>query len=111
VKGKGPSALSPSSLKKCPPLSPPPSPSPSKKGNAVMMARVFPYAGVQFMVFDYMRHYWGTMPGGMTPGRSLISGSAAGLTSTVITYPLDLARARLAVQKGRNKPGMGGVKR
>lgn len=94
-----------------PPLSPPPSPSPSKIGNAVMMARVFPYAGVQFMVFDYMRHYWGTMPGGMTPGRSLISGSAAGLTSTVITYPLDLARARLAVQKGRNKPGMGGVKR
>ena len=62
-----------------------------------MMARVFPYAGVQFMVFDSMRHHWCSTPSGMTPGRSLISGSTAGLTSTVVTYPLDLARARLAV--------------
>jgi hypothetical protein len=32
-----------------------------------------------------------------TPGRRFISGSLAGVTSATITYPLDLARARMAV--------------
>lgn len=32
-----------------------------------------------------------------TPGRRFIAGSLAGLTSSTITYPLDLARARMAV--------------
>eukprot|EP00520_Triparma_pacifica_P019599 CAMPEP_0118654590 /NCGR_PEP_ID=MMETSP0785-20121206/12474_1 /TAXON_ID=91992 /ORGANISM="Bolidomonas pacifica, Strain CCMP 1866" /LENGTH=131 /DNA_ID=CAMNT_0006547267 /DNA_START=790 /DNA_END=1181 /DNA_ORIENTATION=+ len=77
------------------------------KGNFVMMIRVFPYAGVQFMVFDHMKSYFTSQSGGMTPTRSLISGSAAGLTSTVFTYPLDLARARLAVSRCN---GVGGFR-
>ncbi len=32
-----------------------------------------------------------------TPGRRFIAGSFAGATSSTITYPLDLARARMAV--------------
>lgn len=32
-----------------------------------------------------------------TPGRRFISGSLAGVTSATLTYPLDLARARMAV--------------
>ena len=72
-----------------------------------MMVRVFPYAGVQFMVFDLLKTKFSNEVGGMTPGKSLIAGSTAGLTSTVVTYPLDLARARLAVSKGS---GWGGLK-
>ncbi len=32
-----------------------------------------------------------------TPGRRFMAGSLAGVTSATITYPLDLARARMAV--------------
>lgn len=37
---------------------------------------------------------------GLTPLESLFSGMAAGATSAVCTYPLDLARAQLAVLRG-----------
>lgn len=33
-----------------------------------------------------------------TPGRRLLAGSLAGTTSVMVTYPLDLLRARLAYQ-------------
>ena len=38
-----------------------------------------------------------SLPCRKTPGRRFISGSLAGVTSATITYPLDLARARMAV--------------
>ena len=34
-------------------------------------------------------------------GRKFVSGAAAGAVSTVCTYPLDLLRARMAVEKGQ----------
>ena len=40
---------------------------------------------------------------GLTPLESLFSGMAAGATSAVCTYPLDLARAQLAVLRGVKK--------
>jgi hypothetical protein len=40
---------------------------------------------------------------GLTPVESLFSGMAAGATSAVCTYPLDLARAQLAVLRGVKK--------
>ncbi|GMI09033.1 hypothetical protein TrVE_jg12366 [Triparma verrucosa] len=71
------------------------------KGNSVMMFRVFPYAGVQFMVFDSLKLY--LQP--LTPEKTLLAGSTAGAVSTVCTYPLDLCRARLAVVKGKSTAG------
>ena len=83
------------------------------KGNAATMIRVFPYSGIQFMVFDRCktflldRHYheneerkrqglprrqWG-----LSPFESLVSGSVAGIVSAFSTYPLDMTRAQLAV--------------
>jgi molybdopterin-guanine dinucleotide biosynthesis protein A len=40
---------------------------------------------------------------GLTPMESLFSGMAAGASSAVCTYPLDLARAQLAVLRGVKK--------
>ncbi|GMH61575.1 hypothetical protein TL16_g03285 [Triparma laevis f. inornata] len=71
------------------------------KGNMVMMFRVFPYAGVQFMVFDYLK----LVLKPLTPQKTLLAGSTAGAVSSICTYPLDLARARLAVVKGKSSAG------
>jgi hypothetical protein len=98
------------------------------KGNTVTMIRVFPYAGIQFMVFNSIksyfvdRHeeeYWHSHPHpsdelvsisrkntiekdkiwGMSALESLAAGSCAGVISVLFTYPLDLTRAQLAVLK------------
>eukprot|EP00986_Skeletonema_menzelii_P014615 scaffold9817_cov154-Skeletonema_menzelii.AAC.9 len=126
------------------------------KGNTATMIRVFPYSGIQFMVFDYCKHFYlsrdsrkaayeantavaaityadvagkrhkdklqnhGTIDnphsnktaqhddtrgkGGLSPIDSLISGMAAGSISVLCTYPLDLARAQLAVLRKKKKP-------
>lgn len=90
------------------------------KGNTATMIRVFPYSGIQFMVFDrikthfLMRHKHDvpqhapkldstekvkSRKWGLSPFESLISGALAGAVSVVSTYPLDLTRAQLAVLK------------
>lgn len=98
------------------------------KGNTVTMIRVFPYAGIQFMVFNRVKSYFidgheheylTSMSGNerilanltrrnsseknkmwaMTTTESLIAGSSAGAVSVLATYPLDLTRAQLAVLK------------
>lgn len=92
------------------------------KGNTATMIRVFPYAGIQFMVYDRCKTFllkeqeidyarrraldpdtpkpkWG-----LTPKESLFSGMLAGLISVVCTYPLDLTRAQLAVLRRQKDP-------
>lgn len=85
------------------------------KGNIATMIRVFPYSGIQFMVFDRCKTFllreqemnyltkkskdpstskpkWG-----LSPLQSLSSGMLAGAMSVCATYPLDLTRCQLAV--------------
>jgi len=98
------------------------------KGNTATMIRVFPYAGIQFMVFNeiksifvdrYEEEYLQSHPEpdnehgtisrrntiekdkkwGMSTLESLAAGSTAGAISVLFTYPLDLTRAQLAVLK------------
>lgn len=87
------------------------------KGNSATMIRVFPYSGIQFMVYDRCKTFllreqemeyarrktldpkapkpnWG-----LTPKESLFSGMIAGVISVIFTYPLDMTRAQLAVLK------------
>lgn len=92
------------------------------KGNFATMIRVFPYSGIQFMVFDRCKSFFlhrhdheqnsaGPSSGsgasikkmGLSPFESLISGSIAGAVSVVATYPLDLTRAQLAVLKKKKR--------
>lgn len=87
------------------------------KSNTATMIRVFPYSGIQFMVFDRCKTYvlreqecrylkeasrgtttTTTKPRwGLSPIESLFAGMTAGAVSVVATYPLDLTRAQLAV--------------
>ncbi|XP_069124414.1 solute carrier family 25 member 16-like [Argopecten irradians] len=69
------------------------------KGNGVHMLRMFPYAAIQFTSFDLykqaLRHLHSE---GNVHLIRLTSGSLAGLTAVLCTYPLDMVRARLAFQ-------------
>ena len=78
------------------------------RGNTATMIRVFPYSGVQFMVYDRCKLYFLHKHAnerneqverkyGLSPVESLVSGMIAGCVSVVCTYPLDLTRAQLAV--------------
>jgi hypothetical protein len=94
------------------------------RGNSAMMIRVFPYSGIQFMVFDKCKTYCikrkrqmldnhnispsGNAEIGMTPLESLVSGSLAGVVSVFVTYPLDLTRAQLAVYFKKKSPSFNG---
>ncbi|CAG9122919.1 unnamed protein product [Plutella xylostella] len=70
------------------------------RGNSATMARIIPYAAVQFTAHEK----WKKALGVDTPQKAqqnkvvhLIAGALAGVTSQSATYPLDLARARMAV--------------
>lgn len=78
------------------------------RGNIANVLRVFPYAGMQFFSFDvYSSLLKSNRPikdKSLLPtswrlqGERLVSGALAGATSVAFTYPLDLVRARMAVQ-------------
>ncbi len=69
------------------------------KGNSATMIRTFPYAGVQFLIFDFLknRSLRKDAKDRIDPIEGFVFGSIAGAVSSFTTYPLDLARTRLAV--------------
>jgi solute carrier family 25 protein 42 len=89
------------------------------KGNTATMLRVFPYSGIQFMVFERAKGHFlrehergiylfadttNERKFGLTAMESLLAGMIAGTCSVICTYPLDLARAQLAVLKRHTEP-------
>lgn len=73
------------------------------KGNGAQAIRIFPYSAIQFFSFDiYKRDVFGPMlnsqAGQANHMQKLLAGGAAGGTAVVLTYPLDLVRARLTFQ-------------
>ncbi|CAL1291140.1 unnamed protein product [Larinioides sclopetarius] len=70
------------------------------RGNSATMARIIPYASIQFAAHEQWKHVLHVetfKERKASPGKSFIAGSLAGVVSTTCTYPLDLARARMAV--------------
>ncbi|KAL0447385.1 UNVERIFIED_CONTAM: Mitochondrial carrier protein CoAc1 [Sesamum latifolium] len=70
------------------------------KGNGASVIRIVPYAALHFMTYERYRlwildNYSGL---GTGPVVDLLAGSAAGGTAVLCTYPLDLARTKLAYQ-------------
>ncbi|XP_019437844.1 PREDICTED: mitochondrial substrate carrier family protein P [Lupinus angustifolius] len=70
------------------------------KGNGASVIRIIPYAALHFMTYErYKSWILNNYPMlGTGPFIDLLAGSAAGGTSVLCTYPLDLARTKLAYQ-------------
>ncbi|KAF2582583.1 hypothetical protein F2Q68_00000715 [Brassica cretica] len=69
------------------------------KGNLPQVIRIVPYSAVQLFAYEAYKAiilFWGE-DGQLTV---LGAGACAGMTSTLITYPLDVLRLRLAVEPG-----------
>ncbi|KAG4305782.1 hypothetical protein PORY_000692 [Pneumocystis oryctolagi] len=87
------------------------------RGNGVNCLRIFPYSAVQFASYSIYKEL--LIPSEKieldTP-RRLTAGALAGITSVVVTYPLDITRTRLSIQsaslsfkytnKNRELPGV-----
>lgn len=73
------------------------------RGNGAQAIRIFPYSGIQFYSFEFYKKnifgpWLGSKPNQANHLQKLLAGGAAGGTAVVLTYPLDLVRARLTFQ-------------
>uniref|UniRef100_A0A668RAU4 Mitochondrial coenzyme A transporter SLC25A42 n=1 Tax=Oreochromis aureus TaxID=47969 RepID=A0A668RAU4_OREAU len=71
------------------------------RGNSATMVRVIPYAAIQFCAHEQYKAvlggYYGFQGNALPPVPRLLAGSMAGTTAAMMTYPLDMVRARMAV--------------
>jgi len=69
------------------------------KGHSATLSRVIPYAGIQFATFQGVKRTVKDAQGGkdLAVWENLLAGAFAGAVSVACTYPLDLMRARMAV--------------
>ncbi|XP_063631260.1 mitochondrial coenzyme A transporter SLC25A42 [Cydia splendana] len=82
------------------------------RGNSATMARIVPYAAIQFTAHEQWKRALGVDTPAMAKQhkvRHLVAGSLAGVTSQSATYPLDLARARMAVTSASTYPTIADV--
>ncbi|KAL6850499.1 hypothetical protein ACP4OV_021126 [Aristida adscensionis] len=70
------------------------------KGNLPQVIRILPYSAVQLFSYEVYKKIFRTKDGELTVFGRLAAGACAGMTSTLVTYPLDVLRLRLAVQSG-----------
>ncbi|EXB66845.1 Mitochondrial substrate carrier family protein B [Morus notabilis] len=70
------------------------------KGNGASVIRIVPYAALHFMTYEQYRSWILSNYPILGSGShiDLLAGSASGGTAVLCTYPLDLARTRLAYQ-------------
>ncbi|XP_050271892.1 adenine nucleotide transporter BT1, chloroplastic/mitochondrial-like [Quercus robur] len=73
------------------------------RGNFVNVIRVAPSKAIELFTFETVKKHLTPEPG-MQPQipipASLIAGAVAGVSSTLVTYPLELLKTRLTVQRG-----------
>ncbi|MCL4126102.1 UNVERIFIED_CONTAM: hypothetical protein GTU68_048401 [Idotea baltica] len=71
------------------------------RGNSATMARIIPFASVQFAAHEQWKKVLKidhpNKPFRTSPWLRFVAGALAGVTSQALTYPLDMARARMAV--------------
>ncbi|WVQ85165.1 hypothetical protein IAT38_007330 [Cryptococcus sp. DSM 104549] len=68
------------------------------QGHSVTLLRIFPYAGIKYMLYDVMERVLIKTPDQRTPARFFVAGAVSGVSSVLFTYPLELIRVRLAYQ-------------
>ncbi|KAG7514022.1 mitochondrial coenzyme A transporter SLC25A42 [Solea senegalensis] len=71
------------------------------RGNSATMVRVMPYAAIQFSSHEQYKTllggYYGYQGKALPPFPRFLAGSLAGTSAAMLTYPLDMVRARMAV--------------
>eukprot|EP00250_Pteridium_aquilinum_P019213 c24345_g1_i2 orf=163-1767(-) len=67
------------------------------KGNLPQVIRVIPYSAVQLLSYELYKKLFKGNDKELSVASRLAAGACAGMTSTLVTYPLDVLRLRLAV--------------
>lgn len=67
------------------------------RGNSATMARIVPYCAIQFTAHEQWKRVLKVDQNNRSNQRLFLAGVLAGVTSQGMTYPLDMARARMAV--------------
>lgn len=70
------------------------------KGNLPQVIRIIPYSAVQLFAYETYKKIFTGKDGELSVIGRLAAGACAGMTSTFVTYPLDVLRLRLAVEPG-----------
>lgn len=73
------------------------------RGNLVNVIRVAPSKAIELFAYDTVKKSLAPKPGEKPKPHvpeSLIAGAVAGISSTICTYPLELLKTRLTVQRG-----------
>ncbi|CAA6655146.1 unnamed protein product [Spirodela intermedia] len=70
------------------------------KGNLPQVIRVIPYSAVQLFSYEIYKKIFKRKDGEISVLGRLAAGACAGMTSTLVTYPLDVLRLRLALEPG-----------
>ncbi|WCJ30258.1 Mitochondrial substrate carrier family protein [Euphorbia peplus] len=73
------------------------------RGNLVNVIRVAPSKAIELFAYDTVNKNLSSKPGEQPKlpiPASLIAGACAGVTSTLCTYPLELVKTRLTIQRG-----------
>ncbi|XP_073130423.1 adenine nucleotide transporter BT1, chloroplastic/mitochondrial [Henckelia pumila] len=73
------------------------------KGNFVNVIRVAPSKAIELFVYDTVNKNLSSRPGEqfkLPVPASLVAGACAGVSSTLLTYPLELVKTRLTIQRG-----------
>ncbi|KAL5074301.1 hypothetical protein RYX36_013285 [Vicia faba] len=73
------------------------------RGNLVNVLRVAPSKAIELFAYDTVNKNLSAKPGEQSKlpvPASLIAGACAGVSSTICTYPLELLKTRLTIQRG-----------
>uniref|UniRef100_A0A7N0TAT1 Uncharacterized protein n=1 Tax=Kalanchoe fedtschenkoi TaxID=63787 RepID=A0A7N0TAT1_KALFE len=72
------------------------------RGNFVNVIRVAPSKAIELFAYDTVNRFLSTSPGEQPKipiPASFVAGACAGVSSTIITYPLELVKTRLTIQR------------